>query len=148
MPSDFEGVVNQPADETSYFTLLPYLKALQEQVSQVKGLSARDLIVRLEHEALKAGFNPVSNHQQGQTPDAYSAAYPEIGTLEASLILKINPENVSEILELIRETDCYKPTCHVLQAIKATYLSQLSSDSEVRRAFLTGFNNLYLDQWR
>jgi hypothetical protein len=130
MPSDFEKVLNQPVDETNYFTLLPYLKALQEQVRRVKGLAARDLILQLEHEAFKAGFNPVGNHQQGKTPDAYFAAYPEIGSLEARLILKINAENVSEILELIRKTDYYKPTRPVLQAIQATYLNQLNANPD------------------
>jgi hypothetical protein len=120
MERDFELPLNQTGDEASYYTILPYLKDLQEQVRQVRGPSARDLIKSLDGEASSAGY-----YTTLASSDAFFKSFPEIARLEASLIAKLTPDNVSEVLQLIHEADCYQPTNSVFLAIKAIYLTQL-----------------------
>jgi hypothetical protein len=108
-----------------YFALLPYLQTLQALVNQTVGPSAVDLLQQLEQQAARAGINPIAANCQGQTPDEYLQAYPEILKLEVLLIQRINSANVSEVFQLIKETEYYKPTQQVLQTIRGVYLSQL-----------------------
>lgn len=121
MKRDFELSCNQTTTEACYFTMLPYLKELQEQVRHAKGPSARDLIKSLDREATKAGF-----YTTRESSNAFFKSYPEIARLESELMAKLTPDNVSEVLQLIHETDCYQPTRQVFLAIQVLYLAQLN----------------------
>jgi hypothetical protein len=116
-------------DAGGYFALLPYLQALQAQVNQSVGPSASELLHQLEQQAARAGINPIAANCQGQTPDEYLQAFPEILKLEALLIQRINSANVSEVFQLIKETEYYKPTQQAIQVIQHVYQEQLLADS-------------------
>jgi hypothetical protein len=122
--------------EGGYFSLLPHLQQLQHEVSQAIGPTAAELIEHLEQQAVRAGINPIAAHCQGHTPDVYLQAYPEILKLEALLIQRINSANVSEIFQLIKETEYYKPTRRVIQAISQTYLNQLDNQHQAKKKLL------------
>ncbi len=113
----------------NYFQAVPHLNALRLRASQAAGPSACDLVHLLNREGLKAGFEPVGAFHQGISTDAFFQANPAFRAMEEQLAQKISPENVSEVFELIKEADYYKPSATVLSAIQQTYLQLIGQSS-------------------
>lgn len=122
-----EGVVYLSPEITNYFQAVPHLNQLRNLASEAVGPSAYDLVNMLNREALRAGFEPVGAYHQGITTDSFFQANPAFQAMESELASKIGPENVSEVFELIKETDSYKPTSKVLSVIERTYLRLISA---------------------
>lgn len=116
----------EPEPEGSYLAMIPYLLALQARVTEQFGPSGAEIVQSLEQEAARAGINPVVAHFQGKTPDEYLQAFPDILKLETLLIERIDSTNVSEIFQLIRETETYKPTQAVTRAIFDIFREKLN----------------------
>jgi hypothetical protein len=117
-----EDVAYLGPEITNYFQAVPRLNELRSLANQAVGPSAYDLVIMLNREALKAGFEPVGAYNQGITTDAFFQTNIEFQTMEDQLARKIGPENVSEVFELIKEADHYKPSGKVLGVIEHTYL--------------------------
>ena len=114
----------------NYFQAVPHLNELRQRASQAVGPSACDLVSQLNREGLKAGFEPVGAFHQGITTDAFFQFNLEFQALEVQLARKITTENVSEVFELIKEADHYKPSGKVLCAIQRTYLQLIALSAE------------------
>jgi len=116
-------------EEGGYFAMLPHLLILQAQVNEQCGPSGVEIIRMLEQEAAQGGINPIAAHCQGKIPDEYLQAFPEILKLEAQLIQRIHSTNVSEIFQLIKETEFYKPTQPVIHTIRDIFREKLNQSS-------------------
>lgn len=109
----------------SYFQAVPRLNDLRTAVCQTVGPSACDLIKQLNQEAIKSGFEPVGANCRGLTADEFFKANTEFAYLEERLLRKIVPENVTEVFELIKDANYYKPTRRIVNAIEGIYLKLL-----------------------
>jgi hypothetical protein len=119
------GKVADLMPSTGYFQAVSHLNQLRAQVSQKWGASAYDLIKQLDAEAQKAGFEPVGANCRGITVDDFFKTNAEFIQLEEQLAKKLVPENVSEVFELIKDANYYKPTCQIVKVIETIYLERL-----------------------
>ncbi len=111
-----------------YFQAVPRLNELRSEVSRCLGPSAYDLVKQLDNEAMKAGFEPVGANCRGITVDDFFKSNAEFSQLEERLAAKLAPENISEIFELIKEANHYKPTRRIVNAIEGIYLRLLEQN--------------------
>jgi hypothetical protein len=75
----------------------------------------------LNKQALQAGFEPVGANVRGITADEFFKSNQAFQELESQLAAKIVPENVSEVLALIKDTCHYKPTRRIVSLIEGIY---------------------------
>jgi hypothetical protein len=114
----------------SYFDAVPVLNELCERVCATVGPSAYDLINMLNKQACQAGFEPVGANVRGVTADDFFKGNPAFHALEEQLAAKIVPENVTEVLALIKDTNHYKPTRRIVSLIEGIYRKLLDSGRE------------------
>jgi hypothetical protein len=121
-PTRFMGELTLiPCHTPSYFDAVPNLNELREQVCATVGPSAYDLVNMLNKQALQAGFEPVGANVRGITADEFFKSNQAFQELESQLAAKIVPENVSEVLALIKDTCHYKPTRRIVSLIEGIY---------------------------
>lgn len=111
--------------EHTYFRAITRLNALRERVKHQVGFSACDLVILLDRLACKANFDPVGAVANGKTSDEFFRNNAEFNRLESELALKIAPNNVSEILSLIKDTSYYTPTRRIVTVMEVVYQHML-----------------------
>jgi hypothetical protein len=116
-----------PSQAPSYFDAVPGLNELHDRVCAAVGPSAYDLINLLNRHACQAGFEPVGANVRGVTADDFFKGNPAFQALEEQLAAKIVPENVSEVLALIKEANHYKPTRRIVGLIESIYRKLLEA---------------------
>lgn len=130
-PTRFMGELTLISCQTpSYFDAVPSLNELREQVCATVGPSAYDLVNLLNKQALQAGFEPVGANIRGVTADEFFKDNPAFEELESQLATKIVPENVSEVLALIKDTCHYKPTRRIVSLIESIYRKLLEQQAQ------------------